>query len=216
MKDEEFGNNFYDESSEKILGTKKFPKKKLIIIASSVAMIVVLLIILIIISVSINNKKNQKSKKGEIRCEYYIPFTDKKIQILGKNYIKENNFEIFIDEELILYNKEYQFSSSGMDYIDYILYDNNISMEKMFEEIDYLISIELYTEEQNIYINSISQAFDGCKNLISFNLKGFNTKKIKSFHKLFHTQLKFINMTKFEVKELEDMSYIFSGTRLKR
>ena len=49
MEEEEFRNDFYDESSEKILGTKNFSKKKLIIIITSIITTVLFLMILIII-----------------------------------------------------------------------------------------------------------------------------------------------------------------------
>ena len=213
MKVEEFGNNFYDESSEKILGEKKFPKKKFIIIISSVFLSIAALIIIIIIIISLKNNNNSKNKKGEINCIYDIPTSDRKIQILGNNYIKKNDFEIYIDNALISYSKEYQFSYPGIHNISIILYEENISMEKMFQGINSIVSVELNTDKNNIFISSIKEAFDECKNLISFSLNGFNTSKIKSFHKLFHlAQIKNIDLSKFEAKELEDISYMLSGT----
>ena len=132
---------------------------------------------------------------------------------MGNNYIKKNDFEIYIDNALISYSKEYQFSYPGIHNISIILYEENISMEKMFQGINSIVSVELNTDKNNIFISSIKEAFDECKNLISFSLNGFNTSKIKSFHKLFHlAQIKNIDLSKFEAKELEDISYMLSGT----
>ena len=90
-------------------------------------------------------------------------------------------------------------------------------MEKMFKNIKYLKTIEM-NSDNNITLKSINSAFNGCSNLESFKMKGFNRSDISSFKKLFHkTNLSYIDLKEnvFDAKNAEDMSFIFSGTKIK-
>ena len=54
-------------------------------------------------------------------------------------------------------------------------------MEKMFQGIDSLISIELDAKEQNVFISSMNEAFDELKSAV-LNLKQYITDNgIKEF-----------------------------------
>ena len=219
MEDQEFQNDFYDESSEKIIGPKKKTKKAILISIILASIIILLIILLLIILLSSSNSSSEenyiKNKKGEIKCIYDIPSNSRKIQILGQNYEKTSEFDIYIDNALINYLKEYQFSTAGKHNITFIIYEENFSLEKMFQGVDALISIELVSDMKNIYITSINKAFDSCSNLESFNINGFKTNKIKSYHKLFHnTKINYINISQFETNEAQDMSYMFSNSLL--
>ena len=142
--------------------------------------------------------------------------------ILVEGFKDLNKLTININNNAIKSTKiiknHYKINTKGVFTIKYkINTDNDFEMEKMFKNIKYLKTIEM-NSDNNITLKSINSAFNGCSNLESFKMKGFNRSDISSFKKLFHkTNLSYIDLKEnvFDAKNAEDMSFIFSGTKIK-
>jgi len=201
-------------------------KKYLIpmIIIFSIIIIILIIVIVVLALNSSNEKKDEPQEKekdkdiekkiyGIIKAIYDIQ--TKKTIILGDEFKKKIDFDIFIDNEKINYTKEYTFSSTGVHLVEYKLYQKSINIDYMFKDITSLILIEMSSDSQ-IYIESMSQSFENCINLDKFESNKFNTTLIKSFHKLFYnTGLNSFKIDNyFDTSNIVDMSYMFSGSRL--
>ena len=171
-------------------------KKYLIPIIIIFSLIIIVLIIVIIIlafpSSANKDEKEDKDKEkdedkekeifGSIKCIYDIQFRN--TLILGDQFLKSNDFDIFIDNGKIKYSKEYNFSSTGVHLVEFKLHENKINMDYMFKNVDSLVLIEMSSDNQ-VHIESMLQSFENCKNLEKFESNKFNTTLINTFHKLF-------------------------------
>ena len=220
MEDEITAEN---ELSSELTGLNKgehAKKKKLMIGIGIGATILIILIIIIAIIVSSggSNKETDYSKLeilGQINCTYDIDFTTKPTQILGEEFVKNGDFAIKINDQFIKYVKEYTFSSTGKNEVQFLLY-KEISLDKMFSNLTKLISVDLFSEK-NLKITSMISVFEGCKNLEYITMKGFDTSQVKSMSKLFSdSYLNKIDFTKveFDTSNVEDFSYFLSGSRI--
>ena len=203
-------NQFEDFSSTGIR-EKQTINKNMIIIGTISFFVILLLIIIIIIIVEKTNKS--KTHLGDIVCFYDINKINTDIEILGKEYNKSSDFDIFIEGEKIKYSKTHKFNETKIYNITFKLYDN-INMDSMFKNISSLISVELIANKE-IYISSMKNTFEDCTNLESFKLDGFAINKIKSFEKLFYkTSMKSINLDNFDSSNVEDISYMFAFSQI--
>ena len=155
--DNEEGNQIVslnDVDSAQIVGKKGLTKKHKIIIFSVLGVTVLLILIIVILIIissqsqpgnneNNNNNNNNIPIKGSIKCVYNIEGTSSKTQIIGNDYLLNSNIDFLIDGEKEKFTKDYQFSSSGFHEIEINLYENNIYMDKMFQNIKTLISVEL-------------------------------------------------------------------------
>ena len=160
-----------------IIGKKTISPKQKIIIFSAIGIISFIIIITVILIIVFSKSNSDKNLvlKGVINCLYNIDKTSSKTQILGVDYSKSSNLELFIDGEKIKYSKEYQFSTIGMHNVSIYLYDNKLNMDKMFQNINNIISVE-FTPEGNQIINIVSMisTFEGCEKLNDFKI-GINS-----------------------------------------
>ena len=187
----EFKNDF----SSNISGLKNSPWKKEIIIGIICALMVIsLIIVIIIVAVSSSSSKNSEKKDeiGMINCIYDIQTTALSTFILGMNFIKESEFDIYIDGEKIKFSKSYLFEKSKTYNIQFKLYES-INMDYMFQNISSLISVEIISEKY-AKIKSMINTFENCTNLQSFKINGFNTDEIKSIQKLFYNNIQITNI----------------------
>ena len=166
---------------------EKDRKKKLYIIGVSLSVLtLVIFIVIIIVSVSAsqNNEKHSENMTeiGEINCIYEITSNDKETILLGNEFIKNSDLDIYIDDIKIKFTKEYKFSSTGNHKVKFALY-NKINMDYMFKDVSDLLSVEMKSE-QNCEVTSMISTFENCENLNSFKIIGFNGEKIKSMKKL--------------------------------
>lgn len=104
-----------DELGSQLIGLKSkenplFKKNVLygVIVAAAVVVLVVIIIIVAASSNSSNSKgKSKGTKIAEIDCEYNIQKTDQNTIILGTNFKKSTDFDIYINGTLIKYSKEF-------------------------------------------------------------------------------------------------------------
>ena len=123
--------------------------------------------------------------------------------------------EDFIDGKKIEKYQNYKLSQIGEYNITYHIREKTFKMNKMFTEVNNLISVEMSSSE-NCSLISMEQAFESCKDLTFFTIKGFFTKEITSLKPLFSsTSLEKINLPNFDTSLVTDMSNMFSGTKLK-
>ena len=151
------------------------------------------------------NNKNYKSRKNDINEN-----------LLGNNFKKNTDLDIFIENNKIKYSKEYKFNKFGNNTVKFIIYEN-LDMNYMFQNVPNLISIEMISI-QNAKINSMISAFENCYNLEELVIEGFDTSEIKSMHKLFYrTSLTDKDLARIHLntKNVEDISYMFSFTNFK-
>ena len=186
-----------NELNSQLTGLNKgyLSKKAKIFITITIFSIIILISILNIIILAKNTNDSNKSndsddgnnnleKLAEINCIYDIQDINKNTILLGNDFIKTSNFDIFINNEKIKYSKEYKFSSFGINKVKYVLYEE-IIMDYMFKEVNDLLSVEMISEK-NCKIKSMISLFENSINLKEIIVKGFDTKEVKSMKKLFY------------------------------
>ena len=190
------------------------PKKKWII-----TLIIVLVILFIAAGVVLLFffliPKSDVIKISEIECNYSI--IELNTSILSSEFENKNNIviEIYFNGtkiEKVDYIKEYTFPSEGNYTIKYIL-NGDLFLDNMFKNIDNVQSIEFKNSSNSkVKILSMKSTFEDCKNLESvFFTESFDTSELKSTSKLFYNSgIKQLNFSKFDTKNVEDMSYMFS------
>jgi len=179
---------------KKLTFWEKVDKKKFLIVVL-LLLALLLLITAIILVVLLNGGHNEKEEKeerdegegvlssiGEIICEYIVSDPNKNTKILSDDFIKNSKFQIFINNSLVNYNKEYKLDKNGTLIVFKL--QENINMDSMFKDIGSLSSISL-TSTKDAKITSMISTFENCYNLETINLNGFNTEEIKSMSKLF-------------------------------
>ncbi len=193
-KQEDIGQslNLNELESEKSRETNKtvnpFWRKKLVIILLilfAVFALIVAVLLILILSSSSTNPEDDLDKLALISCKFDIQSSTEKTKILGSDFKKKNNFNIYIDSKKISYVKEYMFSSIGEHLVQFTFYDKNFGIDYMFKGVSNLISVELISEK-NAEINSMKSTFENCINLEKFTMKGFITNKMKTISKLFY------------------------------
>ena len=209
-------NDSSSNKTDKETKSKSNWKKYLIIILTSLIIIAAIIILIIFILSPSEKNDNENDKKrsfGIIKCEYDIQ--KKEVIILGQEFEKVIDLEIFIDNEKIKYSKEYTFQRLGIHSVEFRLYELNISMDYMFKNVSSLINAQLISESQ-INIISMSNTFENCINLNKFESSNFNTSLVQSFHKLFYnTNLNIFKIDKsFDTSNAIDMSYMFASSSI--
>ena len=139
-----------------------YQKNKKLVITFFISIgVLIIVAILAIISVVLNkNSKDQEASLGDIICVFNIKKINENIKILGDDYIKNSNFKIFIDGKEIKYSKEYKFLKYGENIVTFSLLED-INMDKMFKDLDYLISVNI-TSKSNLKILSMESTFENC------------------------------------------------------
>jgi surface protein len=86
----------------------------------------------------------------------------------------------------------------------------------MFKDVSDLISVVMIANSNNdIKIQSMISTFENCANLNDFTIKDFNLDELKSTKKLFYNSPVIqVNMPFSNLKNLEDISYMFASTNL--
>ena len=74
--------------------------------------------------------ETQKTKMT-MNCLYEVKSNTEHTKLLGNDFNKNSDFDIFIDGIKIKYSKEYKFNSIGNHYVLIKLY-SNINMDYMF------------------------------------------------------------------------------------
>ena len=219
MNDEPLTPNY--ELSSELTGLNKgqseLKKKQLIIgIAAGSLLAVLIIIIIIVVSTTGSNKKSNPTTIGEINLIYDVSNTFDAIQILGKEYKKEDSeFDIYINNTKIKYAKEYKFEKVGINNVTIRLY-TDLNMDYMFQGVEDLMEVEM-NSDGNCKITSMKSVFEDCKNLKKFNIYNFNTDKLTTTHKLFyHSGLINYNFSNFDTYNLLDMSYMFAYTEINK
>ena len=192
MKEEEVPIN--DPGDEKDLVEKKpfMTKQKKLLICLFIAL-AVLVIYFIIISSKVKNDKDKTKEK-----EKPVPGPEIDKEILGRIYTiynlekdEETNifyskfeipviYSIYIDGERVA-NTAKQELGKGEHNITYVIYED-FNMRNMFYDIANLISVEMISDKK-CKIIGIESAFEKCKDLESFSIKGFDTSLSKRHYK---------------------------------
>ena len=93
-------------------------------------------------------------------------------------------------------------------------------MDNMFKNINNIISIESIKTYKNssIKILSMRSVFEGCINLKKISINNFfDTSELKSLLKLFYNSgVEILDITNFDTKNVEDISFMFSSTKLNK
>ena len=94
------------------------------------------------------------------------------------------NCEIYINNELILFSYFYKFNKKGKYKIKYIFKDKIKNMSCMFFGCSSLININLSNFNTN-NITVMRYMFLGCSSLTNINLSNFNTNNITKMRSMF-------------------------------
>ena len=206
-----------EEMNQKEKGDKTIKNNKLFLLTLILIFSIIIIISYLTIIIIINSKdnKNEKNKQGEIICYYKIDNSSNQIQLLSDFFELKNNpiLNTYINGTEVNIAKKYLFETEGLYQINYILKDG-INMDYMFKDIESLEKVEIISKSYN-KISSMEGTFENCRNLIDVSIEGFNTEQIKSTSKLFYnTGIQNLKLNNFKTNNLEDMSYMFSNTKL--
>ena len=197
---------------------EKAKRKKQIIIASALSLLFIIIIIVIIILINTGSNLDEDTSNlellGEINCIYDVQSISSNTLLIGNDFIKNDEFDIYIDNKRVKYSKDYKFDTIGRHHLLIKLY-NELDMNYMFKDVKDIVSIEMKSDK-NCRISSMISTFENCNNLISFNIYGFDGSKIKSMHKMFYKS----GLTSFSSQfnstiNVEDISYMFSFTSIR-
>ena len=135
-------------------GEKEERKKQIII--GIVAFVLLLAIIIFIIIVASSGSKGGSDKEdkedtdfqviGEIKCLYEIRSNTENTLLLSDEFVKNTDFDIYIDNKKIKYSKEYKFPTTGEHNVVFKLYEG-VNMDYMFKDIQLILSVEMVSNE---------------------------------------------------------------------
>ena len=213
-------NDLGSMDSEKIkqMEGSKYDYKKLLIIGGITILILVLIIIIIILTSRKSSKSNDSDSEEEVNadiiCIYNIEKINTKIQILGKEFDKTLDINVYIDgKKLNEVLKEYSFQKYGEHKVSYEINGEEINMDYMFKDVSCLINVQM-NSIKNIKIKSMKSTFENCENLRIVNIKGFNTTELSSMEKIFYnSNIENINLD-IDTNNIEDISFMFAGTNI--
>ena len=137
-------------------------KKTYLMIGIGVAALLVILIIIIIIVASTRGDKEEASSLpvyGIIKCIYDISSTGE-TKILGDDFTKSFELEMFIEGKVQKYSKTYKFNSTGYHDVQFKIHsESGVNLDYMFKGVEDLNSIEL-TAERKCEITSMVSTFE--------------------------------------------------------
>ena len=188
---------------------KLSPKLIGIIIGGCLVFIIILIIILVVCL----NSDDEKEVLGEINCIYDINDISIETDLVGNNFVKNSDFDMFIDDIKIDYSNKYKFENTGEHKVKFVLY-NELRMNYMFQDIKALKKVEMESNK-NLKILSMESTFENCEQLELFNISGFDGNDIPSMAKLFYnSNIKEIYFSNFPTNNVKNMSYSFASTNL--
>ena len=118
-------------------GEKEQKKKLFIIGAILTALFIIMLITIIIVIASSSKNSNDESQTlptiGEINCVFYVESNNRNTILLGNDFQKNSDFDIFIDGNKIKYTKEYRFDSTN--YITILIWIICLKMFKKYFQL---------------------------------------------------------------------------------
>ena len=179
------------------------------------------------------NIKNIPSKPviGEIRCVYEVSLSNNEIKILGDEYEKKTEVEIYLGNSTYKkFSKEKKVENINLYgipiqnvYFTFKIYED-INMDYMFKNVPGIISIEMESKN-NCKILSMISTFEYSKKasdwddpsprISQITIKGFSVDKLKSMHKLLYSRpFGTISFDFFDTISLEDISYMFAETTI--
>ena len=115
--------------------SKMSPKLIGIIVGGCLIFIIFLIIILVVCLKS----DDEKEILGEINCIYDIYNINIETNLVGNNFVKNSDFDMFIDDIKIDYSNKYKFENSGEHKVKFVLYNElrmnyNVSRYKYFKK----------------------------------------------------------------------------------
>ena len=168
------------------------------------------------------NENNRKEKNNEIKsvtegnkilikCEIKKESKKQFVDILGEyNPINDKNCEIYINGELIDFQKQYRFEEEG-EYDIELLFKNNLENLKYF-----FYNCKCYTMIDLTYFNSelisdISYMFQNCFSLKEIKFGKFNTNNVTTMANLFYECLSLskVDLSSFKTNEVQQMQDMF-------
>ena len=186
MDDDNFGSEEIKSELTGLNKGEKDQKKKQMIIGIAFSAILLVLLIIIIILTTLNPKKKTKFI-GDINCVYDIQTLE--AMILSVDYKKTTEFDIYVNDNLIKYEKRHKFAKTGKYNITIKIF-NEANLDYMFKGVRDLISVDMESNNKG-KIPSMISTFEDCGNLERFTIKGYDLTQLKSTHKLFYkTNLK--------------------------
>ena len=210
-----------DQEEHLVRENKKEPepslKHKLIIYSIPIVILVLIIIGIILVftipKASKNDDNKDLPKKGLIKLIYRIDTNDLNTDPISHEYKKQNDFELYVGGLKFKNYMNFQFPSEGTYNVEIFLYENKIHMDHMFKDVSTLTNIQMISNGEIIYIESMESTFENCVSLTSISISGFNTYKVKSMSKLFKsTSLSSIDLRIFNTSNVIDMSFMFANS----
>ena len=151
--------------------------------------------------------------KGEINCQYEISTSGEYVKILGDNFIPDSTITIYINDEEVSFSNKYLFPTPNIYYIKFEL-EEPTNMDFMFTDVTALNRVEMVSTE-NLKLTRFESTFEGCTNLLSFTMKGFDTSTATSMKRMFFgtSNLDKTDFSQFNTESVLDMSSMFESSQ---
>ena len=186
---------------------------------------------------------HEENMDNIITAKFNITDPNSKVRIMNSTDKNKNEltgkFDIYIDDTLIPFSWEHQFSSGGIHFVKYKFKktdNNSINMSNMFSKCTFLKSIDFskfdltfVTNMSYIFYNcanfnkliigktrtnnvlDTSHMFEYCSLLTVLDLSNFNTINVVNMAYMFSdcNNLKTLDLSNFNTSKVTDMSYMF-------
>ena len=146
-----------------------------------------------------------------IKAVYYSNEGNNNIQLINNTY-EQYILEMIVDGNKTTPTYNYTFQDKGNHTVCFLLNNNIISLEKMFNEIYNITSI-IFTKIFNTEnIKDMNDLFSNCESLTYIDISNFNTKNVQNIDSMFYycTNLISINLSNFNTHNVVYMGYLFS------
>ena len=148
-------------------------------------------------------KKNYKSDGTKLfNVEYLDNYIINKIQVDDK-FVKTNT-------------NYYKFDTDGEHKVRInIDLKNSSSLNKFFENINELVSINFTNNFNTKGVENMDEMFSSTKNLVCLNMSYLNTENVRTMKNMFNSCMKLseIDLSNINTKKVESISGLFSGCK---
>ena len=165
-----------------------------------------LLLLIILLSISLSEEKSV------IECNYDVTQTNDYTPLLGDRFTPDSPIKMTINGREENFASKYLFSRIGTYYINFEL-SGDINMDFMFEDVFALERVYMISDE-NLKLTRFESTFEGCENLMSFEMNGFDTSSATSMKRMFYgtSRLDKVDLSQFNTDSVLDMSSMFESS----
>ena len=183
-------------------------KKRLIFAAIIFAVLIVITANVFLIIIIVN------TTYGKITCFYEISKEYESIKLINTDNHEDIKFKLFIDNQEFEQKNNHIFNRAGLHNVTFLFKRRLTSLEKLFNGINALITIDLSQLEVE-KVTSLNSMFAHSLNLVNVTFEFLTSNKIEDMSDLFNgcSSLKSV-IFNFDAEKVVDMKRMFENCKL--